>query len=102
MTSHTASWWTTKAKPGLSLFGESSVRGMTIVKQRFSEQLGRSTKTVDLDLQPRIEQLRGLRTDYQSLATASGALAKNLAAFAHVRVEVYGVAMAHELLVLGS
>lgn len=85
-----ASWWRNSAKPGLAAFGESSARGMTIIKQRFSEQMGRSTKTVDLDLQPRIEKLKSITADYAALSHAATAIANNLQSFAAVRVQKKG------------
>jgi len=88
-----AGWWEARAKPGLKTLGDGITRGVkdsgrrfTVIRQRLKEQLGQTTKTIDVDLQPKIDNLKGLKQEYQQLADAAKGFATTVAAASHVKV----------------
>ncbi|EDQ87724.1 uncharacterized protein MONBRDRAFT_33086 [Monosiga brevicollis MX1] len=73
-----SNWWQEKAKPGLAQFGTVSRQKMTMMKQKVNELRGVSTKTVDLDLQPRFEKLHLLQSQYRTITETCKALSRQL------------------------
>lgn len=55
-----------------------SVKTFKCTKQLLSERLGKGTKTVDVELEAKIEILRDTRRKYENLAAVSGALSTHL------------------------
>ena len=58
---------------------------MAVLKQRLNESMGQSTKTIDLDLQPRFDLMHTLFEEYKGLEEVGKSLARHLitAAKAH-------------------
>ncbi|EGD78229.1 hypothetical protein PTSG_09296 [Salpingoeca rosetta] len=70
-----SSWWSKKAKPNLMHLKDDVSRELTdsgrklrILRQRFNESLGYGDRTVDLELQPRIEMLLKRQKQYHAMA----------------------------------